>query len=216
MAVHHDDDGDRARPVERVWPARLRWRLRGAWQWPTFVAMTAIDAVVLAELPFSGEEGSLIGGLLGAGFLNLAIVAVLAPLGGLALRRWRPTLPRAVAGDRVGTVLLVTLGAAFLVGGVANRSHVADARDDYTAGLAAARRWFAANEPAAYAAHGGRENVWHPGPDIFRTCLPTLEPGRHICVYVDTSGPTVTVTRDRDQQPNSVIAGADNPGRKVR
>jgi hypothetical protein len=216
MALDGDHDAGGEAADERVWPARLRWRLRGAWQWPTFIAMTVIDAVVLAELPFSGEDGSLMGGLLGAGFLNLAIVAVLAPLGGWVLHRRRPQHPRAVAADRAGTALLVALGVAFLAGGIANRSHVTAARGDYAAGLAAARRWFAHNEPAVYVAHGGQESVWHPGGALFRTCLPSAQPGRDVCVYVDTSGPNVTVTRDRDQQPNSVIAGADNPGRQAR
>ena len=27
-------------PEERFWPSRVRWRLRGAWMWPAFVALT--------------------------------------------------------------------------------------------------------------------------------------------------------------------------------
>jgi hypothetical protein len=216
MAVHREEDPERAAAVERVWPARLRWRLKGAWQWPTFVVMTAVDAVVLAELPFSGEDGSLMGSLLGAGFLNLAIVAVLAPLGGAALRRRRPTLPRAVASDRVGTALLVALGLGFLAGGIANRGHVDAAHDRFDAGVAAARHWFAVHAPTEYAAHLGEERVWSPGPSVMRVCLPGPDPDRNFCVWADVSTARVRVARDRDEQPNSVVAGPDNPGRRAR
>jgi hypothetical protein len=37
--------------AERVWHRRLRWRLRGAWQWPVFVALTLADGIVLVVLP---------------------------------------------------------------------------------------------------------------------------------------------------------------------
>ena len=38
-------------PEERFWPTRVRWRLRGAWMWPTFVALTLLDGLVLHLLP---------------------------------------------------------------------------------------------------------------------------------------------------------------------
>ena len=69
---------------------RLRWRRRGAWQWPALWLLTLADALVLHWLPFSGEDGSaLLAGFLFAGFANLAIVAVLGPALGAALRRRR-------------------------------------------------------------------------------------------------------------------------------
>ncbi len=57
--------------VESVRWRRLRWRLRGAWQWPTFAALTAIDALLVARLPFQGTGGDVVGAILLAGFLNL-------------------------------------------------------------------------------------------------------------------------------------------------
>ena len=39
---------------ERFWPARIRWRLRGAWMWPSFVAVTLLDGLILHLLPRSG------------------------------------------------------------------------------------------------------------------------------------------------------------------
>ena len=87
--------------VERLWVSRLRWRLRGAWQWPAFGVLTVIDAVLLTRLPFYGEgPGTLVAGLLVAAFANLLAVAVVGPLAGLRLRRRRPDLPKLIA-DRL-------------------------------------------------------------------------------------------------------------------
>ena len=43
--------------MERASLTRLRWRLRGAWQWPTFVVLLVVNAVLLSELPLAGESG---------------------------------------------------------------------------------------------------------------------------------------------------------------
>src|SRR3954463_7600616 len=99
--------------VERLWWPRLRWRMRGAWQWPAFAALTLVDGVLLSELPFYDRgPGSLVGGLLLAGFVNLFAVAVVAPLAGRWLRGRRPDLPRLVANDYAGTVAIVCFTAA--------------------------------------------------------------------------------------------------------
>ena len=67
--------------VERLWTRRLRWRMRGAWQWPSFAVLTVLDAIVLVKLPFySRGPGDLASGMLVAGFANLIVVAVVAPL----------------------------------------------------------------------------------------------------------------------------------------
>ena len=88
--------------VESVRLRRLRWRLRGAWQWPTFVVLTVVDAVLLVRLPFQGEGADLFGALIVAGFFNVLAVALLAPLGGMLLRRRRRDLPFMIARDYAG------------------------------------------------------------------------------------------------------------------
>ena len=73
--------GPNSPPQERLWLARLRWRLRGATQAPLFVVLVLLEGVLLNRLPVTGEEGAdLVGGILLAGFLNLAIVAIVAPV----------------------------------------------------------------------------------------------------------------------------------------
>src|SRR4051794_39915697 len=102
--------------MERVWLSRLRWRIRGAWQWPSFVALTLVDAVLLHQLPIAGEGPDWVPAVLLAMFFNLLAVAVVGPLLGLALRRRRPDLPRVVATDYGGTAALV--GTAALLAGI--------------------------------------------------------------------------------------------------
>ncbi|MGI8624178.1 MAG: hypothetical protein ACR2NB_12005, partial [Solirubrobacteraceae bacterium] len=80
--------------MHRVSLTRLRWRLRGAWQWPVFVALTAVEGVTLNALPISGRgPGGVVPGLLLATGLNLIVVAGLAPLTARLVRRRRPDLP---------------------------------------------------------------------------------------------------------------------------
>ena len=101
--------------MERLWPARLRWRLRGAWLWPAFIGLTVVDGVLITLLPpYTGTPPGLVGGLLLAGFANLLLTAVVAPFAGRALRRRRPDLPRPVALDQAGTALLCALTVVLL------------------------------------------------------------------------------------------------------
>src|SRR3954471_3228868 len=108
---------------ERVWPRRLRWRLRGAWQWPAFIVLTLVDGVLLARLPpYSGGPPAVFPGVLLAAFANLLAVAVFAPLVGRAVRRHRPDLPRMVAADYAGAWLLTAIAAVIFAAGLAHRS----------------------------------------------------------------------------------------------
>ena len=98
--------------VESVRWRRLRWRLRGAWQWPAFAVLTVVDAVLVARLPFQGEGADAIGAVLVAGFFNLLAVALLAPLlrDGCCAAAGRD-LPFLIARDYAGTALLVLIFA---------------------------------------------------------------------------------------------------------
>lgn len=206
---------------ERLWRARLKWRRRGAWQWPAFAAGVVADAIVIHELPFAGEEGpGIAGATLLAGFLNLLVVAVLAPLFGRGLSVRRPSLPRFVADDRAGTALIGALFVVLVAAGIAHRPAVRAAEDDFAAQAAAARRYVAAQAPPEFRANAGRLDTWKQGPDLYRTCVPGparsgARPRRWWCVYVRTDRSPPRVTPDPDQQSNAKIAGPDNPGRSA-
>ena len=101
--------------MERARLTRLRWRLRGAWQWPSFVLLVVVDAVLLHQLPIAGDGPDWFAAAVLSLFFNLVAVAAIGPLIGLVWRRRRPQLPRVVAGDRGGTLALVAM-TAILVG----------------------------------------------------------------------------------------------------
>lgn len=195
---------------------RLRWRLRGAWLLPTFGLCVLVETLLLHELPIAGEETGAVGAFLLAGVLNLAVMAGLAPLGGILLRRRRPSLPKAVATDQAGTSLLVGLLALLAVVGALHHGDVVKASGDEARQLAAARKFVRATAPREFVAHLDEPSVWRPADFLFRTCFPGNDPAKNLCVYVDLSGDNPVVRRDPDQQPNAVVAGPDNPGRRGR
>ena len=123
---------------ERFWPSRLRWRLRGAWQWPAFALLTLLDGLVLDRLPPQAPDRlNFIEGVLIATFANLILVGALAPFLAKRLARRREAslaagggpapsaesarAQREVLQDRVGTVLLGAGLVAAFVSGSANR-----------------------------------------------------------------------------------------------
>jgi hypothetical protein len=196
------------RPAMAVWRSRLRWRLSGAWQWPTFAVLTVVDAVVLARLPFSGGRANLLGCLLAAGLLNLIVVAVASHLGGWLVRRRRPDLPREIAADRAGTIGLVALCVVLLAGGLAHRPTLT-ADDELVATVLRESEIFAAHRaPARYLPLHGSDTV-RQGPDLFRTCWSGPDPRRDFCVFIRTDEPTLIKRVDPDQRPNATISGPE-------
>jgi len=181
--------------------------------WPAFALLTVVDAVVLARLPFVGGRANLVGSFLLAGFLNLAVVAVLARAGGALLRRRWPTLPREIAADRAGAAGMAALTVFLVVGGMAHRPAIVANDGARASAIAAAQRFAGHQAPAAYlpGLHGAR--TWQQSDDLFRVCFPGPDPRRDWCVFVRTDEAAPIVRRDPDQRPNATIAGPDNPGR---
>jgi hypothetical protein len=199
---------------EVLWRKRLRWRLRGASQWPTFAVLLVADAILLHVLPIAGEsQPGLVPAFLLSGFFNLVVVAALAPLVGARLRRRRPGMPKVVAEDRAGTWLLLGLATVLVAAGVAHRPALHAARDDFADEMAAVRRWVAVHAPPEYRRNIDRADTWKQAPGLYRTCVPGPDPDRALCLIVQTRGPRPAVALDPDQQPNAKVAGADNPGR---
>jgi hypothetical protein len=195
-----------------VWRSRLRWRLSGAWQWPTFVVLTAVDAVVLARLPFSGGRANLLGCVLAAGLLNLIVIAVVPRAGGWLVRLRRPHLPREIAADQAGTVGLVALCLVLVAGGVAHRPALRANDTMVTTAVREARLYAAHHAPARYLPLGDSDTV-QSGPHLFRTCFAGPDPRRDYCLFVRTDEPALIVRVDPDQRPNATVSGPDNPGR---
>jgi len=202
---------------ERVWWTRLRWRLRGATMWPAFLLAVVVDAVLLRELPIAGDTApDVFAAVLLAFFFNLIVVAVGAPLAGRYVRRRRPGLPKVVADDRAGTALIGLVAVAVLAVGLAHHPAVEARARAFDLQAAIARAFALDRAPVRFRGNVGRMDTWKQGPHLYRTCVPGPDARRSFCMFVDTGHDPPVVIADRDQSPNSVLAGSDNPGRLVR
>ena len=189
--------------VERLWIRRLRWRMRGAWQWPAFAVLTLVDALLITRLPFYEEgPGTLVGGLLLAMFFNLLAVAVVGPLLGVRLRRRRPDLPRPIAADYASTAVLLTICAGLLAGGLLHRPAVAAERADVAA-VAASTHDYVERRAPDHRAGLARVDAMRVEEDLYRSCVPGADPRRWLCLFVSTDQKPPGVTEDPDQAPNA-------------
>ena len=122
--------------------------MRGAWLWPAFFGFTLLDGILLATLPpYEGAPSGPVAGWLLAGFANLLLIAVVAPLTALALRRRRRDLPQLIATDYTGTALLAGLAAVLLVAGLLHRPAVAAEREREAAASGAVGDYVRAHAP---------------------------------------------------------------------
>ena len=187
-----------------VWPARLRWRLRGALLWPLFAALTVIDAVLLGVLPISGRGTGFLAGLLLAMFFNLIVVAGLGRPATRVLRRRRPELPGEVAEDRAGSFLLALVTLALVVGGAIHAPGRQAADRAAQAQRDAVRAYVLAHGAPAHRAHLGAMDTDQQSDDFFRTCIPgdATDGVPPLCVLVDTGTDPPTVAVDPDRTPN--------------
>lgn len=168
--------------------------------WPAFIAAVLVEGVTFDHLPFSGSgPDGLVPALLLAMALNLVVVAVLAPVAGLLLRRRRHDLPRAVAADRCGTVLVGALLAGTLAAGIAHHGAVARDDRDHAASLAAMSTYVHHQAPA-YLPRLASLDAVKVEDGMWRACVGGDRP---LCAFVNTTTSPPGVTRDGDRIPNA-------------
>jgi hypothetical protein len=183
---------------------RLRWRMRGAWQWPAFLALTVLEAVLLNALPVWGDGvGGAVPGLLLAGSLNLVVVALIAPLAGMAVRRRRRDLPKSIASDYAGTVLLGVLLLVLVAGGLSHRSQLAHDRAARAAAAFGVAHYVRLQEPA-YRGGLNEMDTLRVEEDMYRACVRGTDPDRPLCLFVRTDQSPPGITQDPDRAPNDV------------
>lgn len=199
--------------MERLWVRRMRWRIRGAWQWPAFMALTIADGLLIHTLPLAGDGTSVVAGVILAGFFNLFAVAVLAPIAGLVVRRRRRDLPKVVASDYAGTALLVCVTALLLAAGLLHHPAVRAGERAMAAQADAVRGYVLSQAPAAYRLGLADANTWKIEDDLFRTCVPKHGSTRWLCLMVDTSQHPPGVKVDEDHVPNQSFFGTRGTGR---
>jgi hypothetical protein len=189
--------------VERVWHRRLRWRLRGAWQWPAFMALTLVDALLLVLLPpYEGAPENLFPGVILAGFVNLIAIVLLAPLVGRLLRRRRPDLPRMVAANYAGAAVVAAISAVLLAGGLAHRS-AAQAEVGNEQAVAAAMHQYVSEQAPEYRGSLGAIDLIRLDEDYYRACIPGDDDRHFFCLFVSTDQHPPGVTRDTEEVSNS-------------
>jgi hypothetical protein len=193
--------------MDSIWLTRMRWRRRGAWMWPTFVALTLADAFVVHALPLDGDSEALVPGLIFAGFWNfLAVVVVAHPVGAL-VRRARRDLPRFVARDYAGTWLMIVIAGALVAAGLANRSTVSSDGAAMKDAEARAIAWIGFRAPRAFRADLGRATTFTlQAGSLYRTCVPSAGGRRTYCVIVNDREPVNRSVHFAGYEPNAFFA----------
>ena len=196
---------------ERLWARRLRWRLRGAWQWPAYAVLTLADAVILHELPPVREGVEFIPGLIVSSFCNLFLMGAVAPWLGKRLAQREhagkgdgiPVAVRAeVLKDRSAAVLLATATLGLVVAGLGNREvYVAETEALEDAAIAA-RAYVESKAPREIRRNVEAINTDRLEEEYFRMCVPFDDRTRAYCLFVDTSVEPPGITPDPAQVPN--------------
>jgi hypothetical protein len=197
--------------MERRWLHRLRWRLRGAWLWPVFVATIVVDAALGHLRPPAGDSESVAAAAIAGLALNLLAVLLLSrPLGAL-LRRARKDLPRVVARNYAGTSVVVAVTLALLAAGLAHHSSVLADQAAMRDATVRAQAWIGdhARDEFRRNARFSDTVVIQPG-SIYRVCVPGDHADRSYCVIVKTQLPFARSVSFAGHEPNSMFAQGVN------
>ena len=193
---------DAARPL-----VRLRWRLRGAWLWPTFVVLTLADAAIVHALPLTGDSASLVGSWLLGVVVSLVAIIALAPPLGFAVRRLRRDMPRLVARNYAGAVVTLAVTTGLLAAGLTHR-HVI--RVDLAAledASARAEAYIGTHAPAEFQQDLRRLDTYEvQPPEVYRSCAANPTGTRFYCVVVKRYLPFGTSVHYDGAEPNSVLS----------
>jgi hypothetical protein len=193
--------------MDGAWFTRMRWRRRGAWMWPAFVALTAVDTCVLHALPPDGDSERLVAAFLLAGFWNLMAVAVVAHPVGAILRRVRRDLPRIVARDYAGTWLLIAIAVGVLMAGLSNRSTVSSNHAAMRDAIVRAIAWIGFRAPPEFRGElSFASTVTIQAGSLYRTCVPSVDGRRTYCVIVNDREPVNRSVHFAGYEPNATFA----------
>jgi hypothetical protein len=186
---------------------RLRWRLHGAWMWPTFIALTVADGLLIHSLPISGDRQSTIGGALLGAFLGLAGIVFVTPLLGLVLRRVRRDMPRVVARDYAGTTVVVAVTAALLGAGLVHHSTISADQHALQDAEARAVAYIGDRAPGQFRSNLGSADTYELQPPLlYRVCVANAADTTHYCVVVDRSKRFSDSVRPAGSTSNQVLS----------
>jgi hypothetical protein len=181
--------------------------------WPTFIAVTLIDGLILHLLPPVGTGVDLIPAILLATFGNLFLVGAIAPW--LAKATWRrepvsepAAPPRArleVLTDRIGTGLLLATIVGVVAAGLAARPLVVSETQDTERNAKAFRNLILNSGDDELIRNLETANTIRLGEDFFRTCVARDDRRHYFCAFIDTSEHPADVDVDGSAEPNSAF-----------
>jgi hypothetical protein len=197
--------------MEAGWLARMRWRRRGAWLWPTFVVVTVIDGLMVHALPLAGSGQTVVGGVVLGLVVNVLAVLFCSRPFGAVLRRRRRDLPVEVARNYGGTLAVGLVTLALLGLGLLHRSSLQSAQRALVDAIVRAEAFIGDHAPATFRVNVRRTDTYAIEPGrIFRTCVPSRDGRRTYCVVVNESLPLDRSVTFAGYEPNRVFAqGAD-------
>lgn len=179
--------------------------------WPTFIAVTLLDGLLLHRLPPIATGVDLIPALLVATFGNLFVIGALAPW--LARRTWRrreeaesgapPRVQLEVLSDRIGTALLVATIVGVLAAGLAARPTVVSETEDTERNAEVFREFILARGDEELIRNLETANTIRLADDFFRTCVARDDRERYFCTLIDTSREPPDIDVDGSAEPNS-------------
>lgn len=189
----------------------MRWRLRGAWMWPSFIAITLLDGILLHKLPPVRTGVDLIPGILLATFGNLILIGAIGPW--LARRIWKrrpaaapaapPKAQLEVLSDRIGTGLLVASVFGVLAAGLAARPLVVSETEATEENAQAVRDFVLHSGDAELIRNIETANTIRLADGYYRTCVTRDDRDRHYCLFVDTNREPTDIVKDSSAEPNS-------------
>jgi hypothetical protein len=179
--------------------------------WPSFVAITLLDGLILHLLPPIGTGVDLIPAILLATFGNLFLIGAVAPW--FARRMWsrRPVAepgapPKAqleVLTDRIGTGLLLASVLGVLAAGLAARPTVVSETEDTERNAEAFRALVLRSGDQELIRNLETANTVELGDALFRTCVARDDRRRYFCTLIDASKDPAKIDVDPSAEPNS-------------
>lgn len=178
--------------------------------WPSFVAITLLDGLLLHLLPPVGTGVDLIPGILLATFGNLVLIGAVGPW--LARRLWArrpaaaPGAPAAaqleVLSDRIGTGLLLASVLGVVAAGFAARPTVVAETEARERAAVAILRTIEASGNEELFRNRETAQTARLAEGYFRTCIARDDRRRFWCWFVDTRRSPAEVVRDPSALPN--------------
>ena len=194
-----------------AWLARLRWRQRGAWLWPTFVVLTIVDGFLLHALPAAGSTQTLVGGIVAGMVFNVLAVLLLSRPGGALLRRRRKDMPVGVARNYAGAGAVALVTAAMLAIGLVHHATIVAQRRALDDAIVRAIAFIGDRAPAEFRANAGHTDTYTiQAGSMYRTCVSNRAGTRDYCVIVKSKLPFARSVVPDGSEPNAIFsAGLD-------